>query len=143
MLFATWNSHRECAAGTHGALHLHTSAMQFDQFLNQCQADPRAFVRPSSGALDAMEAFEHSLAMLLRDSDARVADTQFHYAVHRLQCEVNLSLERELQGVGEKIQDDLLPHVAIHVYRLREWLACDRKPQTRVFHRRIERAGYF
>src|SRR5580698_8134777 len=98
MLFATWNSNRECAAGAHGALHPHISAMQFDQFLNQCQSDPRAFVRPSSGALDAMEAFEHPFAMLLRDSDARVANPQFHCAVYRLQCEVNLSLERELQG---------------------------------------------
>jgi hypothetical protein len=27
------------------------------------------------------------------------------------------------QGVGEQIQNDLLPHVAIHVNRFRDWLA--------------------
>ena len=84
MLFAARNRHRECAAGANGALHPHTAAVQLDQFLNQRQSDPRAFVRPGRGALDAMEAFEHPLAMLFGDSHARVADPQFHRAVHRL-----------------------------------------------------------
>ena len=56
---------------------------------------------------------------------------------------VDLSLERELQGVGEQIQNDLLPHVAIHEDRLGDWLAFHREAQTGVLHRRIERAGDF
>ena len=49
--------------------------MQFDQFLNECQSDPCAFVRPGVDALDAMKAFEHPLEMLLGNSHAPVSRT--------------------------------------------------------------------
>ena len=53
------NRHDECAALTDCALHSHVAAMQFDQFLNERQSDPRAFVRPGLSALDPMKALEH------------------------------------------------------------------------------------
>src|SRR5215469_18574384 len=97
MLLAARNFHRECATETNGALHPHTAPVQFDQFLNECQSDPDAFVRSGVSALDAMKAFEHSLAMLLRDSHACVVDLQLHCAIHRSQCDRNLALEGELE----------------------------------------------
>ena len=123
MGLAASNRHRERAALTERALHTHAAAMQFDQFLNECQSDPCAFVSPRVDALDTVKPLEHPVEMLLGNSDSCVTDLQFHYAVHILKCERNLTLERELQGVGEQIQNDLLPHFAIHVHRLCDWLA--------------------
>ena len=82
MLFAARNRHRERAADANGALHPHTAAVQFHQFLNQRQSDPCAFVGPGLGALDAVKALEHLLEMLLGYSHACVADLQFHCAVY-------------------------------------------------------------
>src|SRR5215469_14364597 len=109
MLLAAWNRHRKHAALTERALHPHTAAVQFDQFLNECQPDACAFVRPGASALDAMKALEHSLAMLVRDPHSCVADPQLHCAIHSFQCDRNLAPERELERVGQKIQKNLLP----------------------------------
>src|SRR5215469_11888247 len=100
MLLTPRNPYSECAADTNGALHPHTAAVQFHQFLNECQSDSCAFVCPGASALDAMKAFEHPLAMLFGNSHARVADQQFDCAVHRFQRNRNLALERKLEGVG-------------------------------------------
>src|SRR5580692_3705421 len=116
MGLAASNRHRKRAASTERALHPHAATVKFNQFLNKCQSDPCAFVRPGLDALDAMKALEHPLEMLIGNSHSCVADLQFHYAVRILQCERNLTLERELQGVGEQIQNDLLPHFAIYVH---------------------------
>src|SRR5580704_13746297 len=123
MGLAAGNRHRKRAALTERALHPHAATVQFNQFLNECQSDPCAFVRPGVDALDAMKALEHPLEMLLGNSHSCVANLQFHYAVYILECESNLTLERELQGVREQIQNDLLPHIAIHVHRFCDWLA--------------------
>src|SRR6516162_3049821 len=96
---AARNRHRKRAALTERALYPHTAAVQFDQFLNECQSDPGAFVRPGVSALDSMKALEHSLAMLLRDSHSCVADLQLHGASHRCQCDRNLALEHELERI--------------------------------------------
>src|SRR5215469_9116265 len=123
MLLAAWNRHRKHAALTERALHPHTAAVQFDQFLNECESDPGAFVRSGVSALDAMKALKHSLAMLLRDSHSCVADLQLHCAIHRSQCDRNLASKRELERIGQKIQNHLFPHVAVHENRFGAWLA--------------------
>src|SRR5215469_11556490 len=122
MRLAAWNRDCKGAALIKRALDPHTAAVQFDQLLNECQSDSCAFMSPRAHALDAMKALEHPLALFAGDSHACVADLQFHCAVYSLQCERNLALERELQGVGEQIQDDLLPHVAVHINPFDHWL---------------------
>ena len=34
-----------------------------------------------------------------------------------LKCKGDLALKREFESVGEKVQDDLLPHVAVEIDR--------------------------
>src|SRR6516164_7266843 len=125
MGLAARNRHRKRAALSERALYPHATTVQSDEFLNECQSDPCAFVRPGVDTLDAMKALEHTLALVVGDAHACVTDLQFHCAFHGLQRNRNLALERELEGVGEQIQNDLFPHVTIYVHRFCDWLALD------------------
>ena len=57
------------------------------------------------------------------------------------QRDANLALERELERVGQQVEDDLLPHVAIDVDRLRQRRAGHDEPQPGFLDRRAEHAG--
>ncbi len=50
--------------------------MEAGQLLHQGQANARAFVRPGSNVLDAVEALEHARKVGLRNADARIGDAQ-------------------------------------------------------------------
>ena len=58
----------------------------------------------------------------------------------RPQRDLDLAVERELEGVREKIQHDLLPHVAVDVDRLGERLAIDDELETGALDGRAEHA---
>ena len=141
MLLAARNRHRKRAADANRALHPDAATVQFDQFLNEGQSNSRAFMCPGGRALDAMKALEHLLALVVGNSHAGVADLQFHGAVHKLQRDRHLALERELESVGEKIQHDLLPHAAIDEDSVRDWLAFHGVLQAGAVHCRAEHAG--
>src|SRR5262245_39288526 len=109
MRFAARNRHRKRAADANRARHPHAATVQFDQFLNEGQSNPRAFMCPGGRALDAMKALEYLLELVVGNSHNRVADLQFHGAVHRLQRYRHLALERELESIGKKIRYDFSP----------------------------------
>src|SRR5580704_13897695 len=128
MLLASRYRYRECAASANSTLQPHTTAMELHQFLNQRQSDPCTFVRPGARVLDAMKAFEHPFAVFFGNSHPRVAYLQLHNAVHCSQLDGNLAFKRELEGIGDQIYNDLLPHVTIHVHRLRDRLTSHSEP---------------
>ena len=102
------------------------AAVQLDQLLHQRQPDAGALVRAAARALDAVEALEHARQLVGRDADAGVA----HAAARRgrrpraagRRC---VPSKRELERVGEQVEDDLLPHVAVDVDRLGQRRAVD------------------
>ena len=53
----------------------------------------------------------------------------------------DLALERELEGIGDQIEDDLLPHLAVDVDGLRKRRAVDDEPHPGAFDRGAEDAG--
>ena len=56
---------------------------------------------------------------------------------------LDLSLKGELEGVGDQVENDLLPHLAIHVDRFAERRAIDHQLHPRPLDRRPENAGEF
>ncbi|GJE03759.1 hypothetical protein GMJLKIPL_5716 [Methylobacterium isbiliense] len=94
------------------------AAVQADQFLHQGEADAAPLVRSASRAVDPMEALEHARQFRGRDPDPGVADPQRGAAWRGRQTNGDAALKGEFEGVGEKIENNLLPHVAIHVDRL-------------------------
>ena len=97
-------------------------AVQLDEFLNQREANSGAFEGSTLLAFDAMKALEQARQLGLWNSNAGVADSQLR--APPIGCDPhidrNFSLEGELEGVRDKIEDDLLPHVAIDIDRLRQ-----------------------
>ena len=102
------------------ALHAHVAAVQTGELVHERQADPGAFVRARLRMLHPVEALEHPRQIGRRDADAGVGDLQLGVRAAPAHGDANLAHERELEGVGQQIEDDLLPHVPIDVDRLRQ-----------------------
>ncbi len=54
-----------------------------------------------------------------------------------------LAFEGEFEGIGDQVQDDLLPHAAVHKDRLLKLGAVQLKPQAGFFRGRTKNAGEF
>jgi hypothetical protein len=65
--------------------------------------------------VEALEEARH----LVRGIPSRCPDLRArHRPVRRAQADGDLALERELERVGQEVEDDLLPHVAVDEDRL-------------------------
>ena len=60
---------------------------------------------------------------------------------HHSSADADAAFERELERIREQVEDDLLPHVAVHVDRLRQRIALDHERQPGFLDRRSEDAG--
>ena len=96
--------------------------MQPDQLLHQRQADAAAFDASAARALDAMEALEQVRQLFRRYAGAGIAHRDLdRLAVgRRPDFYGDFAIERELQRIGQKVEDDLLPHVAVDIGRRRQ-----------------------
>ena len=139
------NGYRECAAPTRLASHADIAAMQLDQFLHQREADAAALEGAPAGAFDAAEALEQMRQLFGRDARAGVmhADLSVAAVGRGLNSDADLALEGELEGVGEQVENDLFPHVAIDIDRLRQRRDIDHQPQARFVDRRAKIRGEF
>ena len=86
---------------------------------------------------DAVEALEHAGKVGLRNADASVGNAQLDAIATRSEFDRNLSVERELEGVRQQIEDDLLPHLPIDVDGFGEGIAIDDELKARLFQRPI------
>ncbi len=75
-----------------------------------------------------------------RDARARVAHFQHDPVAGRPQRDGDLAVEGELECVGQQVEDDLLPHVPVHVRGLGLRLAFHDQPKPRTLRRRAEYA---
>ena len=100
--------------------------MQLHELLHQGEADARPLVRPAARPLDPVESLEDAGQFLGRDAGPGVADGQLRRDAGGSEADGDRPLEGELEGVGGEVQDDLLPHVTVHVNRLRQrWAVHD------------------
>ena len=82
-----------------------------------------------------VEALEQRGRSASANADAGVADRSSTRSPRSAQRHADLALEGELEGVGEQVEDDLLPHVAVDVDRLR------RGPQSTTSQARLLEGG--
>ena len=75
------------------------------------------------------------------DAGAGVADPELGGPSDLPQRDGQAALEGELEGVGEQVQDDLLPHLAVDVDRPGQGGAVHLQPQAGPLARRAEAAG--
>ena len=64
------------------------------------------------------------------DADAGIPDRELDHLIALPQLEVDRSAQRELERVGEEIEDDLLPHVAVEEQRPVDRFAVDDELQA-------------
>ena len=115
--------------------------MKTSQLLYQGESNTSAFMRAGSTVFDTVETLEHPRQVGLGNTDAGVADTELDAIGVPSQCDRDATLERELEGVRQEIQENLLPHLAIDMDRLWQRIALDDELKTSLFNRRSEHTG--
>src|SRR5437867_3694039 len=99
--------------------------MEPHQLLHEREPDPCALVAASLGSLDAVKALEEVWQLGGRNPGATIAYRELDVVAVRPQADGDLALKRELESVGEEVEDDLLPLRGIYVDRLRNWWTVD------------------
>src|SRR5262245_42115015 len=94
-----------------------------------------------AGTADPMEPVEQPGLRGRRNADAGVSHLQFDAIATPMQADLDTAFERELEGVAEKVQDDLLPHLTIDVDRLRKRRAVHQQGEAGLLNRRAKDAG--
>ena len=108
---------------------------------DQCEADARPLVGPPRCALHSIEALEDTRQVLLVDAGPCVANEKPRDARIGLDADGDLPFEGELKGVGDEIEDDLLPHLPVDENRLGDGAAIQGELQTASLHERTKGAG--
>src|SRR5262249_110648 len=118
MIPAQRNCHRESAALSERAGNVDCSAMKPGQFPHQRQPNSSALKCSRSRTLDAMETLENARKLFFGDAGAGVRHRKRYIVSELAEANYDPALEGEFEGIGEKIQHDLLPHVAVHIHGL-------------------------
>ena len=113
------NAHREAGSGPRVALHLDDAPVQLCQLLGEGQPDAGTFDRAGAGCSDHCKALKDAREILLGNAASGIDDLEIKMIVRGAQPNRHLPLEREFQGIREKVMDDLRPHLGIDVSRLR------------------------
>ena len=113
VLVAEGQLHGEGGAVVELARDFDAAAVQLHELLHQCQADAGAFVAAATAVLQAVEALEHARERILGNAHAGVGHLQPQAVAQRVDRNHDLACERVLERVGEQVEHDLLPHVAV------------------------------
>ena len=115
--------------------------MQLHQFLNQREANAAAFIGAVLLPFDPVEALKQARQFRLGDADAGIANCQFRLPAVGSQADRDFALEGEFEGVGEEVEDDLLPHVPVDIDGLGKRRTIHDKRQPGAFAGGAEIAG--
>src|SRR5579872_5613463 len=110
----------ESAAAFERTFDPNESAMQLDQFLHQSQADACSFMRAAAGVRHSMKPLEESRDCFRRYAYSRILNSELCKVANPIYADADFSLEGEFESVGDEIQNNLLPHVAINIDGLPE-----------------------
>src|SRR5579863_10184454 len=88
-------------------------------------------------SIESLEQFGYGFG---GDSHSRVPDAKLSRASHSMYTDSNFSIKGELEGVRNQIQNNLLPHITINVYRLAKIVAIHYQSQARFVRGRTEYA---
>jgi len=132
---------REDAAVTDLALRAHRSAVQLGELADQREADAGALVAARPGAADPVETVEQQRLLLRGDADAGVAHREDGVAVRGEDPHDDPPGGGELDRVGEQVENDLFPHLAVDVDRLGQPRRVDPQLESGPLGGRPEGAG--
>ncbi len=93
--------------------------MKPNQFLNEGKANTCSFIRATLRAGNAMEPLKDLFKLVVWNTCSCIADGKFYMSCVGAQRHFNFSLEGELEGIGQQIQNDCFPHISIYKTRAR------------------------
>ena len=143
MCGSKWNRNDEPAASIKFAFDADSAAVQLHQLLHQGESDSASLIGTTIRPLHSMKSLEQPRNFIGRDARASVPHAHLDVCAGAAHCDLDLAGKRELECVGEEIEDNLLPHLAIHVYRFGERRTIDDQPQSGAFDCGAEHAGEF
>jgi hypothetical protein len=94
--------------------------VQPGQLLHQREANTRALIGPPFRTLYPVKSLEQPRQLIRRNAGAGVGDCKLESTVFLRQRYLDGALEREFEGIGEKIENNLLSHLAIDINGLRK-----------------------
>ena len=115
--------------------------MELDELVNEREADSRSLVASALNAFDAVEAFEDTRQLVFGNAGSGIFHFEQRPLVPCRNRHDDAPLQGELERVRNKVEDDLLPHVAIDMDGPGIVVAVDLEVEPRPFHGRSERAG--
>src|SRR5262249_43808011 len=99
----------------------------------------RSFV--NIGAQDRPFALEQVPQRLLSDARASITHLQLNASAAPAQRDGDLPLERKLEGIGDKVEHNLLPHLAVNGNLLRQWRTIENQAKTGLLNGWTKEAG--
>src|SRR5579864_5047146 len=115
MVLPEGNADDKCAASFESAFHPNEPSVQLDQLLHQGQSDARSLMRPAPRVRHSMEPLEQSRYCFRRYAHSRISNSKLCEVANPIYADADFSFEGEFEGVGDQIQNNLLPHVAINI----------------------------
>src|SRR5690348_12851734 len=110
---AQWQANREAGAHVYLALNSDGSPMQVNQFLHQRESNARSLIGARPYSLHPMKPLKQARHFFWRDAGACIAHHEFYLILSLAQQDRDLASKGEFEGIGEEIEDDLLPHLAV------------------------------
>src|ERR1700691_1245400 len=104
----------------------------------QSQTDPTSFVGSTRHIGNTIESLEQLRDGFGRNSHSCVPNAELGQVAHAMHTDGNFSLKGEFEGIGNQIQNNFLPHIAIHVDWFLKIGAIHYEPQSRLVRRRTE-----
>src|SRR5258708_39728643 len=112
------------------ALDAHRAAVRRNQLLHQSEPDSSSLMRSRFCTLYTMEALEQARQLRFWDANARVSYRKLGVITAPPEGNSDAALESMLEGVGDEVEHNFLPHLRIDVDRLRQRLAVNRQGQA-------------
>src|SRR5690349_2138783 len=138
MVLAARQTHREHTTFSEFAFNAYGAAVQLHQFAHQRQTDARTFLRSAARDFNLMKTLEEFWQLLRGNTDARIAYCQHNVFRCLTQRDFDTACERELESIGNEIENDLLPHVGIDVNRFVQTRTVDHELDAGSFARRAK-----
>ena len=135
---AIGDRHGERRAAADLAVDADVAAVEVDELAHQSEADAGSLVGAPALAFDAVKALEHAGKISGGNADAGVAHGEAGAAGRVVEPHVDAAFEREFEGVGQQIEHDLFPHVAVDIGRRQLRFAVDAQGDARALANRAE-----
>src|SRR5579872_6399730 len=111
--------------------------------VDQGQTNSTSFMSSAWHVGDTVESLEQFRDGVRGDADSCVANTKLGHVSNAMDSDRDLALKGEFERVGDQIQNNLLPHIAIDVDRFPEVGAIYSQAQSSFIGGRTEYAGQF